>query len=310
MRAIAPVALLPLLALAAGCTSAEPSDFGFRTDFSKQTRGLILHEDGEAGHAGMYGTNCPFETFNGGVTGDYDLPEEGEDIQDGEETELGEITIAAVIPGTVHVLDKTDGLYTHVPVSVPGVTEARLVFDGVVALTEVGGECELRWFELDGHVRRNEPLASCDGVGVEVDPGAGVALVAGVDGVVVFPDRGRVEVALQGDLVAWDDVLGVFYVARRGATGLSAVGADGSVQWTIPTAAPVGAIDDAGATGAVAAVLALPSGRGLLQLFDGQTGELLKAGETPSPAEDLSVSGDGTVLALVRPEQSFFFDIL
>lgn len=306
MRATVPVLFVCILG-AAGCAPGDAGDFRYRSTFSTRTDGLILHEDGRAGHAGMYGTNCPFDTRTASVTGDYDLPGEGEVVQDGEPTELGEITIAAVIPGVVHVLDKTGGVYTHVPLEVPDVTDARLTVDGVVALTP---ECALSWVGFDGEVRQALSVPGCEGAGLEVDPLTATALVASPSGAALFDGAARTELPRAADLVAWDDVAEVFYVARRGDTWLAAVDRHGVEQWLVDLDGPVAAIDDAGGVGAVAAIVSLPSGRGLVELRDGATGVVTKAGETPSTAEDLSVAGDGSVIALVRPEQAFFFDIL
>lgn len=306
MRTILPVLFVCTFG-AAGCAPGDAGDFQYRSTFSTRTDGLILHEDGRAGHAGMYGTNCPFDTRTASVTGDYDLPGEGEDIQDGEPTDLGEITVVAVIPGIVHVLDKTGGVYTHVPLEVPDVTDARLTVDGVVGLTP---ECALSWVGFDGEVRHALSVPGCEGGDLEVDPLTGTALLASPTGSALFDGRLRTELPWAADLVAWDDPSEVFYVARRGESWLAAVDRHGVEQWTADLAGPVGAIDDAGGVGAVAAIVELPSGRGLVEFRDGATGEVTKVGETPSTAEDLSVAGNGSVIALVRPEQAFFFDIL
>lgn len=291
-----------------GCAPGDASDFEYRATFSTQTRGIVLHDDGDAGHAGMYGTNCPFETKNGTVTGDYDLPDEGEEIQDSETTELGEITVIALIPGTVHVLDKTGGSYTHVPIDAPGATEARLVRDGIVTLA---ADCSVRHVGLDGVERHAERLPwACDRAGVEVDPVGGLGLVATPEGSALIDAAGSQLLDVTGDLVAWDAVARVFYVATRGQPGVTAVEPDGRVRWSVDTSGPVGALDDAGNRGMAAVALGRDDSRGGLALHDGENGDLLKTGTTPSVASDLSVSGDGLVIALIRPEQSFFFDIL
>lgn len=301
------VICLSLVASLVGCTSQDASDFEFRTDFNKRTKGLVLHEDGESGHAGMFGTNCPFDTKSGGVTGDYDLPGEGEEIQDGEQTELGAVTLVAIISGQVHVLDKTHGIYTHLPLDTEDVLEARLVADGVVILR---GDCQVQRLSMEGVVQSTVTVEFCLDAGIEVDPLTGVGVVADPGGTVLVDGDGALPLDTAGDIVAWDASVQAFYVATRGEPILSALEADGALRWSVDTEFPVRALDDAGLTGAAAVVLALPSGRGEIAFYDGLTGALTKSGETPSAADDVAVSNNGGVIALVRPEQSFFFDIL
>ncbi|MCB9674138.1 MAG: hypothetical protein H6737_03425 [Alphaproteobacteria bacterium] len=306
MRALAVITIPLVLGLAACSAPGDATDFQYRQTFNKRTNGLILHEDGEGGHAGMFGTNCPFDTRSGAVTGDYDLPDEGEEVQDGEETELGEVTLAAVIPGTVHVLDKTGGIYTHVPLEVPGVVEARLTFDGVVALT---GDCHLTWMGLDGVQRADLGVPACGG-GLEVDPISGVGVVADPTSTVVVDGQSVVDAAVTGDLVAFDPLTDAFYVAQTGEAAVHALETDGSLRWSVETPGLVTALDDGGASGAAAVVLDMGDGSGAVAFYDGLTGAQIRYADTPSPAEDLSVSGNGEVIALVRPAQTYFFELI
>ncbi|MCB9796692.1 MAG: hypothetical protein H6741_28670 [Alphaproteobacteria bacterium] len=299
--ALTAASLLTLTACASG--PQEGTAITWRSTFEGSTKGLVLHKDGDAGHAGMFGTNCPFDTWTGQVTGDYDLPDSDEDVQDGEETELGGITLAAVIPGTVHVLDKTGGEYSHVSLPLPGVTQGRLTEDGVVGMTE---DCALSWVGLDGALRRSVTLSACE-AGLETEPATGLTLVAGsparlTDGNFVT------EAEASGDLVAFDGAAQAFYVARSGEARLSALELDGSLRWSVETSGPVTALDDGGETGAAGVVLELAEG-GAVAFFDGLTGARTRFAETPSAADDLSVSGNGQVVALVRPQQAFFFEL-
>ncbi len=293
--------------LATGCTDpqAEGTSVTYLSTFDGGTNGLVLHQGGDAGHAGMFGTNCSFSTATGNVTGDYPLPdgEEEEDVQDGEATELGEISLAAIIPGTIHVIDKTGGEYSHIPVPIEGVTEGRLTWDGVVGMTD---DCALSWFGLDGAERRTTQLEACGGE-FEVDPATGLALVADTELTVVTDGETTTPAEVAGELVAFDNVAQVFYVAQVGQAWLSALELDGTERWTVETAGTVAALDDGGATGTAAVVVTLAEGTGAVAFYDGLTGEPGRYAETPSTAEDLSVSGNGSVVALVRPEQTFFY---
>ncbi|MEZ4322714.1 MAG: hypothetical protein R3F61_34925 [Myxococcota bacterium] len=308
MRVLVVTTVTPLVVLALSACSApqDASDFQYRSTFDKRTNGVVLHEDGEGGHAGMYGTNCPFDTNTGAVTGDYDLPGSDEDVQDGEETELGEITLAAVIPGTVHVLDKTGGVYTHVPVTIDRVVEARLLFDGVVGMSP---DCTLSWVGLDGEVRKQIGLSACAG-GLEVDPVGGIGVVADPTSTVVTDGVVAQGAAVNGDLVAFDPLTDAFYIAQTGEWAVHAIEIDGTLRWSADTTGPVTALDDGGAAGAAAVVVGQEDGSGAVAFYDGLTGELVRYADTPSPAEDLSVSGNGRVIALVRPNQSFIFELI
>lgn len=300
--------LIPSLAmLAVGCAPGDASDFQYESTFAKRTNGVILHEDGESGHAGMFGTNCPFDANTGMTTGDYDLPGEGEDIQDGEPTVVGGITFAAVLDGIVHVVDKTDGEYTHVPVDVPGVEQARLAFDTIVVLDR---GCNVKRLDLDGQVLETFALDACADADIEVDPATATGIVASLGHTVRFDADGLHAIDLSADLVAYDGWADQYYLARRGTTELSAVGPDGVVRWTIETPFPVASLDDAGKLESAAVVLEKPDGRGQIAFYDGIAGDATFAGDTPSPAMDLAVSDNGRMLGLVRPEQTFFFSLL
>lgn len=290
------------------CTAeSAPTDFGYRSSLARETAGLELHYDGEGGHAGMFDTNCPFETRNGMVTGDYDLPGSGEHIQDAEPTVLGEITIAAVVDDDVHVLDKTDGIYTHVPVSAPGVVQARLLVDGVVTLHQ---DCSVQTRTLDGDVVESTPLADCGGADFEVDPVSGTTFVARGERPVLLTADGPRELDGAADLVSWDPATNAFYTAVRGTSVVEALEADGTLRWSIETPGPIHALDDAGEANGVAVVMEQPDGRGWIGLYDSTTGDETKRGVTPSAADALSVSGNGMVIALVRADETYFYDIL
>lgn len=299
---------VPVLAvLAVGCAPQDASDFEYETTFAKQTRGLILHEDGESGHAGMFGTNCPFDVESGQVTGDYDLPDQDEEIQDGEPTEMGDITFTAVTEGVVHVVDKTGGMYTHEPVAVPGAQEARLAWDTVVVLDD---RCRLKQFDFFGETVDSIPLDGCADADVEVDPDTATGVVASLGNTVRFDANGAHPLPVEGDMVAYDAFGDRYYLGTKGDTTLSAVSSSGELLWSIETPWPVTALDDAGMLESVAVVMERRDGRGEIGFFEGTAGDRTAAGITPSAAADLAVSNNGRTLALVRSEQSFFFRLL
>ena len=116
-----PVLAVPVLLVAC---SSEPTGFDHQAQLERPVRGVVLHDDGTTGHAGMFGTNCPFETVQGTVTGDYALPGEGEEVQDGGDL-IGEDTVLLVLGDDGHLLDKSTGAYSHASLRVRGVTATR-----------------------------------------------------------------------------------------------------------------------------------------------------------------------------------------
>lgn len=305
MRHLSPA--LALLILAACSPTDDASDFAYETTFNKRTNGVILHEDGDSGHAGMFGTNCPFDVESGAVTGDYDLPGSDEEIQDGEPTEVGEITFTAVQPDVVHVVDKTGGEYTVIPLETPGVSEARLAWDGIVYLDAA---CRVKQVDLAGTATVTYALDGCSDADIEVDPTDGSGIVATLGHTAHFANGELTPLEVQGDMVAYDGWSDLYYLAERGAPTLTAITPEGQVVWSVQAPYPITSLDDAGMLESAAVVLERPDGRGEIAFFDAAAGDLTRRGVTPSPADDLAVSDSGTTLALVRPEQSFFFRLI
>ena len=157
---------------------------------------------------------------------------------------------------------------------------------------------------MESEVRATTQLGSCSGE-FEVDPASGLAFVSGPTSVLIDGEN-TLESTVSGDLVAFDDVAQVFYVATEGLATLSAVTLDGAELWTVPTEGPVTALDDGGGTGTAGVVMELGDG-GAVAFYDGLDGSLVRFAETPTAAQDLAVSGNGSVVALVRPEQVFFY---
>jgi hypothetical protein len=51
------------------------------------------------------------------------------------------------------------------------------------------------------------------------------------------------------------------------------------------------------------------AGRGLLSVFDGVTGDLIEATETPASAHDMSISENGATLAIAVDEFIHLFSV-
>lgn len=297
--------LLALLLLSA-CQADQGAELRYRSTLTVTTRGVGLHEDGQKGHAGMMSTNCPFETEKGSVTGDYQLPGEGEEIQDVGWSWLGTETVVAVLEPHVFLLEKSLGYYRHEDVEVPGVQLARLYDTGLVALTSDTTGCALVWIE-DGE-RLGTVQVPC-GSDLTTDPASGLAVVASGGQVGILEPSGVTLTEVSGDLVAWDPATEATYVATAGDSLVTAMEPDGAIRWTAEVEGAVTALTDAGARGAALVVLEQPDGRGGVVYLDGWTGGERGWLDTPQPARQATVSGNGAVLALSADNGAHFYDI-
>ena len=70
-----------LFVLALGCQPQSELEFQHLSTMKAKTQGLVLMDDGQVGHAGMAGTTCRFDTLNGWLIDDFDLPTEDEVTQ-------------------------------------------------------------------------------------------------------------------------------------------------------------------------------------------------------------------------------------
>jgi hypothetical protein len=298
-------------ALAGGCASPEQATaLQHEATMTRVTRGLVLHETGERGHAGMFGTNCPFETRFGRVTGDYQLPDEDEEVQDGGPSSLGDETVLLVQPhrNVVHLLEKSTGDYEHERVRWYGVISGRLTLDGLVGLAEDDdGGCSIQWLEDEAVVSSVE-APHCDAGAFDASPGGTVLLGLDDGAVLVRPDELPVQVEADGRLVVFDPAMDHWYVAREGADEVVAIDNSGARLWSTVVDGPVVALGHAGARGAAVVSHELGEGGGVTYL-DGRTGDELGQVGTPSAAPKVTHSGDGSTLALVLDEEAHFYSV-
>jgi hypothetical protein len=301
-----------LLAGLVACTGELPDapEVTYRSTLTASTRGLVLAPDGETGHAGMFGTNCPYETETGGVTGDYDLPDEGEEVTDGGETDLGPQTVVLTLRDRVHLLEKSTGEYLHEDLGWPGADEVRLTDRGFVGLTSADLEhgCAVAWRDADA-----------TGFGASAPAGCDAALDAAGDGTVVLtdrdgprlldPDGSTVPIDGAADLVVFDDTTGLAYLAEDGGREVRAVDRAGVPAWTTRLDGAVVALTTGGAAGEARASIALDGGGGALVVLDGATGAVLTEVPTPKAAPGLSSSADGRTLAVVLEAETYFYRV-
>jgi len=293
----------------AGCQPEFEGDFRHRSTMQRSTNGLVLHDDGAAGHAGMLGTNCPFETDFGMVTGDYDLPGEDEEVQDVGSHVLGSNSVLLVQTSTLHVLNKNSGDYVTEEVDLPGVLSGRFSDDGVVAVVDAVIGCSVEWFGDDGSVSVVE-IPRCSPNAFDVDPQTGTAYVGTVDGALeIVTPVGSVDADTGGDLLAWDPVAEATYVATLDGDTVEAVASDGSVRWSTSVQGAVQVLEPAGRHGAAAVMLEKANGTGLLVLLDGWTGDEISKLPTPSAAKGISFAGNGGSVAMVLDDETYFYGV-
>ena len=295
-------ALLSVVVLG-GCGAATPlaDGFAYQSTLSVNASGVVLHADGSVGHAGMFRTNCPFETSHGQVTGDYELPDADEEVQDQGGTPLGVRTVVLVQPDVAHLLFKSSGSYSHVEVYSEGLREARIAQDGLVAWS---GDA-LSWLDIDGAERSRVSVP--EHVAFDVEPELGLAALVGDETLLVMPDGLTIPVDIAGDLVSVDSGAGSIYVAQRGEHEVTALGLDGSVQWVVSLDAEIRALAHAGDLGAVAVITAEEDGAGGLSYLDAVSGDRFAYQETPTPARDVTVSEDGSLVAFQTDRAVHFF---
>ncbi len=297
------LATVSVLSLAA-CSAEGPDTYLYQSTFDHPSRGVVLHNDGRTGHAGMARTNCPYETATGSVTGDYNLPGENEELQHHGISPLGPNTIVATIGDTVWTLDKTTGDYVVDSVELPGVDRARLTDSGIVATVGTGDRCDVAWTAHDGSV----PLDACPPQhGFAADPLTSTALAATGELAIATPE-GLVHTGLSADMVAWDSALALAYVATAGSETLSAVDLDGNVVWVSDTGFPIDGFAAQGDIGRVAVMHDTLDGRGLLAMYQGSDGSLVGDAITPERASTVIASADGSVVGVVLDQRAHFFE--
>ncbi len=292
-----------------GCEGEFDGEFRHRSSLQRTTNGLVLHDDGGAGHAGMMSTNCPFETDFGLVTGDYQLPGDDEEVQDVGSHVLGPNSILAVQPGAIYVLNKVTGDYLTDSVEIDGAVAGRFFDEGIVALVAGEKGCFVDWIDDDGNVD-SSASDGCSPGSFDVDPQTGTAYLGGSDGTleIVTPD-GSFDAETGGDLVAWDPKAEVTYVATLDGDVVVGIEPDGSTRWSTSLDGSVKVLESAGRRGAAAVMLEKADGSGLLVYLDGWTGDEITKLETPSAANALTASGDGSTIGMVLEDETHFFGV-
>ncbi|MCB9685852.1 MAG: hypothetical protein H6735_12495 [Alphaproteobacteria bacterium] len=302
---------VPLALAAVGCAPAgdEDAPIRYRSTLTASTAGLVLHDDGETGHAGMFETNCPFETQGGDVTGDYDLPDHGEEVQDGGNSAMGPATVVLVLDSKVHLLEKSTGQYLVDKLLWEGVEEVRLYDEGLVGEVDDGPQgCAIEWrvdhaliasVALDGSV--------CGGA---MDAGwDGTTVVGGQERLAFVTPAGATFVDTGADRLAWDDVTGLAYATADGEGEVRAWTPAGALAWSSQVDGRIHSLSQAGEQGAAVLSWEREDGSGVVSWLSGADGTVVAEIATPSAADAVRVSADGSVIALVRPDETYFYGV-
>lgn len=289
--------ILPACLLAAACSSDELS-ISHMSIMQSQTRGVVLYDDGQRGHAAMWDTTCEFDTLNGWIISDHDLPTEAEEIVDTFEGEvLGRSDLGA---HPVWQLGSKD-------LEIKGVIDGRLYEGGLVVLRETrDGGCEARWD--DGRVVALD-VDACEADALDVDRIDGSLFVRqGAEIVKIDRDNGASFFDGAADLVVFDRTTELVYLANKGERKVWANDLEGGLVWSATLPGPVTAMDDMGRRGAVM-VMVQDGDRGRVVMLDGLTGDRRTEAEAPSSDVDVSVSEDGTTMAVTLETEVHFYDL-
>ncbi|MFT7519848.1 MAG: outer membrane protein assembly factor BamB [Kiritimatiellia bacterium] len=286
--------ILTLTALALGaaaCSSAEVH-LDYQSTLWSETRGLVLHDEGDLGHAAMWDTTCEFDVNTGEVTGDVDLPTNSESVLDTLDGKVlarssqGLHTVAGTqwLQGQDVALNTLTGAMTHA---------------GPVALIRDGDACDVLWTATGA----SQTLACGLDAQLAADRATGNVFVTSQGELTLVTPDDVTHLASDVGQGAWNATTGQFYAASADGLTLAALDTDGAEMWTMDLSDSVRSMDDLGTRGGVAVVT---NGNDLYLIDD--IGQVRAHDRMPSPA-DITVSNDGRNLALVLPDQANFFDI-
>jgi hypothetical protein len=301
-----------LLVVLSGCQQ-ESATFAHRGELNVQARGLSLYEDGESGSAGMWGTTCDFETKSGSTTNDWDYPGEQDEVLDASTTAIGTNAVLVTTPGGLFITRPFD-FPEQIRVRLPGVIDGQFIDGGIAVLRDSPrGGCTVSWRnETEATVvNTSVPDELCDAQNpsIAVDADSGLVVVGTGEQGAVVTDDDLVLVDGLGDLVAWDPYTDTIYSSNKGSDLVSGYKLDGTAVWSTPVSGAVLSLDSMGAAESVLVMLEKPDRSGELVILDGYTGIEQTTVPTPSAAQEIDVSDNGTVLALVLPDTTHFYDL-
>lgn len=304
--------LAVMTSLATGCAALD-SDLQYRGSLPDvETNGVVLFEDGEAGHAAMFSTTCVVDP-DGGVQEDVDVVgDDSEVVLDGSRDGDGSVVLART-RDELHVISSTldfNGWAAADPTigtfPVDGIVNAKLTNDGIAVATD----CSMAWLGDDGLEldRVNFTDVGCTGMdpNFDVDAATGTGFV-NVDGSILSITPDGAATFAEGDLLAWSASQSGLITADNGATSVNFVEADGNVRWSTDLGAPVLGVADLGARGLVAVMVERADG-GKLVTVDATTGLIDRSFDLPDTAE-MVVSANGQTIAMVLQDTVHYYNL-
>jgi hypothetical protein len=84
---------------------------------------------------------------------------------------------------------------------------------------------------------------------------------------------------------------------------------DGRVRWEVTVDGPIHALAAGGDRGMAVVSWERRDGRGILSWFSGLDGTPTHQDETPGPAPVVTVSANGSLLAVVLPDEAHFYTV-
>ncbi|MBX2802350.1 MAG: hypothetical protein KTR31_32010 [Myxococcales bacterium] len=297
MRSIVGLGVVATLA-----TACQPeNELRFTSTLDLQTNGVVLTDDGLDAHGGMVGTTCTIDVNWGCPTEDADLPTDEERVLDHHRG----TTLASSSEG-LHVI-RSQAWQQEEDLAIAGVRTAHLGSAGTMVVSGLDSGCEL---SIDGGTAVPLPASVCaDDVRFAFDSTNGTAFAATDDGVMRLEISGSDVIGEYGDLIAFDDSLGLIYVAQSGSDVLYGVRPNGVQEWSAQIGGAISSVAARGRLGEALVMATTDDGFGLMERRDGRNGELLGRSRLPDGDSEIVVSDNGRTLAHIRPTEVHFFTL-
>ncbi len=301
MRVLAASSLILVLS---ACTS-EPS-VGLHLDSTMQarTQGVVLHDGGELGNAGMFDQICVFDSERAEVVGDLDLGDSEERLLDAH----GDLALA-VTDQMVYEFTRTD-LGVATPILSADAIAARVLDDGIAALVVEDGACGIAFDTSD--VQAFYPVGfDCDrSTGFTADRASGTVFVGdGRDLTRVTADGQTITwPGEQATILAFDAQHQQVIMAMPGSSTVRAANMEGEQVWGVDLSGAVASLAAAEAEGIISVVVDQGAAGGEMVMVDGLDGVQVVSHLTPTIA-DVTFSSDGLSMALITPDQVHLYDV-
>ena len=303
--------------------STPDAMFEHQGQIMAEANGVVLSSNGDEGIAGMFGTTCAFNTANGTLGEDFDLPSEDEVVDDVNDVGLvlshsstgihelepfGRGFEDEEAPPTWQFDPGADAEFSTVEVE--GVILARYVGDVVFALVRSGEECDGVWIEETPSSTRL-PMDACEAL-------AGVAVNADMKRVYLATPTGMMSVSTEGvstvsdaalSHLSFDASLESLYALNDAGTVLIAMDTAGTVQWEKALEGEATALSHLGPVGRVVVMESDGVHGGTLTVHDGVTSELVTDLHTPSAGLALTASANGKSLAITVEQYIHLFQV-